>query len=205
MTKAQSEVSRRDFLHLLSALGGGVVGAALMRMVQIAPEPERFITAQTPPEGAGGAAAPSAAPATGGGALAAAYPRTKVASINGLKVGEPVKAAYPDDGSPIYVLKLGQPAVGGVGPDGDIVAFSRLCPHMGCTLKRFITDQNTLVCGCHYSIFDLSKGGMMVLGQATDNLPQVVLEFDEASGDVYATGVRGLLYGRLANVLSSQA
>lgn len=200
MTKEQSEISRRDFLHLLSALGGGVVGAAVMRMVQVAPEPERFITAQTP-AGGGGAAASSAA----GGAIAATYPRTKVANLNDLSVGQPLKAAYPDDGSPIYVLKLGKPAVGGVGPDGDIVAFSRLCPHMGCTLKRFIADQNTLVCGCHYSTFDLSKGGMMVLGQATDNLPQVVLEFDEASGDLYATGVRGLLYGRLSNVLPAQA
>ncbi|RME42775.1 MAG: arsenate reductase (azurin) small subunit, partial [Chloroflexi bacterium] len=131
-------------------------------------------------------------------------PRTKVASAKDLEAGKPLKANYPDNKSPIYVVKLGKAVMGGVGPDGDIVAFSRLCPHMGCTLKQFIADQNTLVCGCHYSVFDLSKGGMMVIGQSTDNLPQVDLEYDAGSGDIYAVGVRGLIYGRLLNVLAPE-
>ena len=56
-------------------------------------------------------------------------------------------------------------------------------------------------CGCHFSIFDAEKGGQMVCGQATENLPRVLLAFDSANGTVSAVGVDGLIYGRQANVL----
>jgi arsenite oxidase small subunit len=49
-------------------------------------------------------------------------------------------------------------------------------------------------------MFDAAKGGLIVIGQATDNLPQLELEVD-AKGDIYAVGVRGLIYGRQANIL----
>ncbi len=214
--REQQEMSRRDFLRMGgAAVGGVVIGAAAMRAVTVAPEPvvvtkevTKEVVKEVPVTATPGAAPPAAAaPAaavTTAFTTALPYPRTKVANAKDLKPGKPLKTTYPDKKSPIYVIKFGRPVMGGVGPDGDIVAFSRLCPHMGCTLKQFIADQGTLICGCHYSMFDLSKGGMMVIGQATDNLPQVVLEYEESSGDIYAVGVRGLIYGRLQNVLTSE-
>jgi len=203
MTNAADEkqstqgVSRRDFLRMSgAAVGGAIVGAAAMRAVSVAPEP-MVVTQEEK-------AAPPAGAVTTTFTTTLPYPRTKIANAKELQVGNPVKATYPDAQSPIYVIKFGRPVMGGVGPDGDIVAFSRLCPHMGCTLKRFNAEAGTLLCGCHYSMFDLSKGGMMVIGQATDNLPQVELEYDEGSGDVYAVGVRGLIYGRPLNVLTTE-
>ncbi len=38
------------------------------------------------------------------------------------------RTSYPDADSPGVLLKLGSRVEGGAGPDGDIVAFSTLCP-----------------------------------------------------------------------------
>jgi len=94
---------------------------------------------------------------------------------------------------------MGRPVNGGVGPEGDIVAYSTLCTHMGCPVS-YDTATRTFRCGCHYSVFDAEMGGQMVCGQATENLPQVKLEVD-AKGTIVATGVNGLIYGRQSNVL----
>ena len=64
------------------------------------------------------------------------YPRVKVANIRNLRVGEPVSFNYPDKDSPAVLIKPGERAHGGVGPDGDIVAYSSLLhPHgLSCCL-----------------------------------------------------------------------
>ena len=143
-------------------------------------------------------AALAATPDTGRTTLA--YPRKAVGAVAQMKVSAPVNFTYPDASSPCVAVKLGSRVPGGVGPDGDIVAYSSLCTHMGCPVA-FDTGTNTFRCGCHYSIFDAEKGGQMVCGQATENLPRVKLAFDSASGTVSAVGVEGLIYGRQANVL----
>ena len=93
-----------------------------------------------------------------------------------LKVDEPVKITYPDDDSPGVLLKLGRRVEGGVGPDGDIVAFSTLCPHKGFPLT--LARRQILNCPGHYSRFDCEKGGQQIFGHATQNLPQFRLRVD---------------------------
>lgn len=118
----------------------------------------------------------------------------KIADLATLEVGNPVPFEYPLEGQSNLLVKLGSDAIGGVGPDGDIVAFSNICTHMGCVLTEFRSDHNVLgPCPCHFTTFDLAHGGMVGLGQATQNLPQVVLEVED--DDVYATGVLRLVYG----------
>jgi arsenite oxidase small subunit len=41
----------------------------------------------------------------------------------------------------------------------------------------------------------------MVCGQATENLPQIVLEYNARNDAVVAVGVEGLIYGRQSNML----
>ncbi len=127
------------------------------------------------------------------------YPANRLANIADLTVNEPLDVAYPDADSPGVLLKLGQPVEGGVGPDGDIVAYSVLCPHKGWFLM-YNTQDRTLNCPGHYSRFDCEAGGQQVWGHATNNLPQFMLRVDD-SGDIYAEGVDELIYGRLSNVL----
>lgn len=128
------------------------------------------------------------------------YPRKAIGNAAQMKAGAPVNFTYPDASSPCVAVKLGMRVPGGVGPDGDIVAYSALCTHMGCPVA-FDAGTNTFKCGCHFSIFDAEKSGQMVCGQATESLPRVKLAFDAKSGAVSAVGVEGLIYGRQANVL----
>ena len=86
--------------------------------------------------------------------------------------------------APGVLLKLGKRVPTGVGPDGDIVGFSTICPHKGFPLNYNKSD-HTLNCPGHYSRFDCDAGGQQIWGQATQNLPQYMLRID-ANGDIYA-------------------
>jgi arsenite oxidase small subunit len=149
--------------------------------------------------GAAGAAI-SAPPAKAAPAPARVeYPSNRLANIRDLKINEPLSVAYPDDDAPGVLVKLGKSAPNGVGPDGDIVGFSTICPHRGIPLS-YNSNDRTLNCPAHYSRFDCEAGGQEIWGHATQNLPQYLLRVD-ANGDIYAEGVDELLYGRLSNVL----
>ncbi|MBK0399917.1 arsenate reductase (azurin) small subunit [Limibaculum sp. M0105] len=154
--------------------------------------------------GAAGAAAATVLPAGQARARGLArvdYPSNRLANVSDLAVNEPLDIAYPDAESPGVLLKLGTPVDGGVGPDGDIVAFSVLCPHKGWLLSYNPGDK-TLNCPGHYSRFDCEAAGQQTWGHATQNLPQFLLRVDD-KGDIHAEGVDELIYGRLSNVLES--
>lgn len=128
------------------------------------------------------------------------YPKRSVGPLTKLSAEAPLMFSYPDAASPCAAVKIGSAVSGGVGPDQDIVAYSVLCTHMGCPVA-YDASLKTFKCGCHFSMFDAEKGGQMICGQATENLPRVRLEYDVKAGTVNAVGVDGLIYGRQANVL----
>jgi arsenite oxidase small subunit len=117
-----------------------------------------------------------------------------------MPVNQTVNFAYPDASSPCVAIRMGAPVAGGVGPNNDIVAFSSMCTHMGCPVA-YDGGTKTFKCGCHFSIFDPENGGQMVCGQATEDLPRVMLDYDTKTGSITAVGIDGLIYGRQANVL----
>ncbi len=129
------------------------------------------------------------------------HPRTKVGTLSSLVVDEPVKFNYPYDSVKNFLFKLGTEASGGVGPDSDVVAFNTLCTHMGGPLSPALSSDYKILgpCPFHLSTFDLTRHGMVVAGQATAGLPQIVLEME--GDDIYATGVLSLLYGFSDNKL----
>ena len=57
-------------------------------------------------------------------------------------------------------------------------------------------------CACHFTTFDLTHRGMVVIGQATENLPQVILELE--GDDVVAIGVNGIVYGYRDNLADGE-
>lgn len=128
------------------------------------------------------------------------YPANRLANIADLQPNVPMDVAYPDADSPGVLLKLGTKVAGGAGPDGDIVAYSVLCPHKGYNLS-YNADDKTLNCPAHFSRFDCEAGGQQVWGHATQNLPQFTLRIDD-KGDIFAEAVDELIYGRLSNVLA---
>jgi arsenite oxidase small subunit len=125
------------------------------------------------------------------------YPSVKIGNIREIKAGEPVQFTYPDSSSPCTLVMLANEAIGGIGPVRNVVAFSSLCPHMGCPVSY---RSGRFVCGCHYSMFDASKNGQTYQGLASQWLAQVSLRLDNASGNIYAEGVEGLVYGRTGNL-----
>lgn len=128
------------------------------------------------------------------------YPELRVAKASELVEGRPAAFAYPLKQQPNLLVKLGTEARRGIGPERDIVAFSTLCPHMGGPLRgRYRHDSKALgPCPMHFSTFDLTKGGIPVHAQATQNLPQIVLRLD--GDDIVAVGVIGLIYGQRNNL-----
>jgi arsenite oxidase small subunit len=114
---------------------------------------------------------------------------------------KPLRFSYPLEGASSILVKLGVKAENGVGPDGDIVAFSVICQHQGCFFDFFnpprtVTSATTTEefppeghCGCHGSIYDLAHDGKVIVGPASYPVPRVLLEYDQATGDIYVTGM----------------
>ncbi len=128
-------------------------------------------------------------------AIVTGYPRTRVASVSELKVNEPLTFMYPTEQTNSALYKLGKPVHRGVGDEGDIVAYNTDCTHMGCPLAGLFKAEHSILgpCACHFTTFDLTKRGQVVIGQATENLPQVLLEIE--GDDIIAVGTLGLAYG----------
>ena len=148
---------------------------------------------------------PGVGPAQG---RVANYPRMKIAVLSRLKKGDAVEFRFPWDHANCasVLVRLGQEAAGGVGPNNDVVAFNGLCPHMGWGIpaKKFYADPGIAgPCPGHWTTFDLTRYGMVVSGHATQGLPQVVLELD--GDDIFAVGVLGLLFGFHNNTAEPKA
>lgn len=126
------------------------------------------------------------------------YPVVEVAPLKDIGMGAAIAFAYPDAGSPAVLLRLRGPAANGVGPGRDIVAYSTLCTHKGCPVS-FKPERKMLICPCHWSTFDPAKAGALIIGQASQQLPQIELRV--ANGVVEAIGVTGLIYGRHTNLV----
>jgi arsenite oxidase small subunit len=125
------------------------------------------------------------------------YPSNRLANVKDLKTNSPMDIAYPDGDSPGILLKLGKSVDGGAGPDGDIVAYSVMCPHNGFILAYDAKDKS-LNCPGHYSRFDCEKEGQQIWGHSNQNLPMFQLRIAD-NGDIFAEGVDELLYGRVSN------
>lgn len=187
----RSTMGRRDFLaFMVGGLGGvtfgGLAGWGLAHWNQ----GEEALTVVSPPTGTAGP-----------GDVMVFYPRVEVARLGELTVGEPVPFEYPLQGQTASLVKLGKPAQYGLGPDGDIVAFSTKCTHMGWPLDGAFNPEECVFGPCpgHFSTFDAAVGGQVVLGQGTQRLPQVVLVIEDDV--IYAEGVLGLVYGYRNNLL----
>lgn len=114
---------------------------------------------------------------------------------------------YPLDNEPNLLLNLASAAPGGVGPNNTLVAYSAVCQHLGCT-PPFISyyppgscngyngGAAFIHCVCHGSTYNPGVqapggGAAIITGPTVSPLPQVLLEWDQTTDEVFAVGVVG--------------
>ncbi len=172
---SQNKIKRRDFLRIGSLAGVAATMAA----------PQQLLAQKINP-------APKSE------AIKTNFPVVDIAPLAEIKPGTDIQFEYPDADSPAVLVRLNGSAQGGIGPNESIVAFSSLCTHKGCPVG-FKKERSMFICPCHWSSFDPAKAGRIIIGQASEPLPQITLRITD--GMVQAVGVSGLIYGRHTNIL----
>jgi len=194
VTKGNDQtVSRRNVLRfaMSTAVVLVVVGVAAVAKSLISPGQTATVQ-QTTQSGSG---------ITTSAASTSLFPKVKVANVSDLQTGKWISFNYPLEETPNLIAKLGQKAQGGVGPDSDIVAFSQICQHLGCIYgfvasgaspscdSSYTAPGPVGYCCCHGTVYDFVNGAKVVSGPSPRPAPQVILEFDGSTGDIYATGM----------------
>ena len=60
-----------------------------------------------------------------------------------------------------------------------IVAYSKICTHVGCPVALYEQQTHHLLCPCHQSTFDMADGAKVVFGPANRALPQLPITVDD--------------------------
>ena len=169
--------SRRNFLKLVLTLSGvAAVGsvASLFRVLEYVPSPN--------------------APPT-------SWPVVKITNISTLDSATPLRFNYPLVDTPSVLVKTGAAAQNGVGPNSDIVAFSAYCQHLGLVYSALPVGSSPpcnsnfkapipqgYCCG-HGGQYNFLKSGQVIGGPPPRPVPQVMLRYDDSTGDIYAIGM----------------
>ncbi|HXW43811.1 MAG TPA: Rieske 2Fe-2S domain-containing protein [Streptosporangiaceae bacterium] len=69
----------------------------------------------------------------------------------------------------------------------NIVAYSKICTHVGCPAALYEQTTHYILCPCHQSTFLATEGARVIFGPATRPLPQLPMGVD-AQGYLIATG-----------------
>src|ERR687895_2068880 len=138
-----------------------------------------------------------------------------------LVVGRNYIFHYPFEGTPCFLINLGQPTgmkvllktengstyewPGGVGPQRGVVAYSAICSHRLTYPTRQISfisyrdrtnaspvsRPNTIHCCSEHSQYDPAAGARVLNGPAPQPLSAILLEYEPASDGLYAVGTLG--------------
>jgi cytochrome b6-f complex iron-sulfur subunit len=106
----------------------------------------------------------------------AVYPPQKIEGAERLMPGSHLYFNYPQRDDPAVLVR---------GKDGEFVAFSRKCVHLGCAIE-FDATRQCLACPCHRGTYD-SRTGYVIYGPPPRPLDQIVLQV-RAGGEVWAVG-----------------
>ena len=62
--------------------------------------------------------------------------------------------------------------------ENTIVAYSKICTHVGCPVALYEQTTHHILCPCHQSTFDAANGANVIFGPAARALPQLPLMVD---------------------------
>ena len=60
----------------------------------------------------------------------------------------------------------------------NIVAYSKICTHVGCPVALYEENTHHILCPCHQSTFDAATGATVIFGPAPRPLPQLPMTVD---------------------------
>jgi len=115
------------------------------------------------------------------------YDEKVVGLVSKIKSAGEIDFNYPDADSPCKAVMV----------NGEIKAYSLLCTHKGCPIMYNATKK-AFRCPCHFSEFDAELNGQMIIGQATENIPEILVKVEDDK--IIAYGVNGLIFGRESNI-----
>ena len=105
-----------------------------------------------------------------------AYPPHKIEGAERVLPGSFLYFSYPKSSDPAVLLRT---------LDGQYLAYSRRCAHLGCTVE-FDKAQRCLLCPCHRGVYD-ARTGYVLYGPPPRPLDQIVLQV-RAGGEIWAVG-----------------
>jgi Rieske Fe-S protein len=111
-----------------------------------------------------------------GGQSLLAYPPVKIEGAERVMPGSSLYFNYPKTSDPAVLLRTA---------DGQYLAFSRKCAHLGCSVD-FDKAQRCLICPCHRGAYD-ARTGYVVYGPPPRPLDQIILQV-RAGGQIWAVG-----------------
>lgn len=185
MTDEKQGLTRRDMMKYMGVVGAAASASAPLPIIlrYISPSPDWPPEKGEIPKGE-----------INLGALDKLAPLT-VFSFNFGKVALPgivVRLDSPPQHQTIGSTEAsGKDISGGEGYSGvpsNIIAYTLKCPHLGCITGTEFESPNVIVCPCHFSKFDLSKGAAVIAGPSPSPLPEIALEL--RNGELIATGWR---------------
>jgi len=106
----------------------------------------------------------------------AVYPPQKIEGAERLMPGSFLYFTYPKREDQAILIRR---------KDGEFVAFSRKCAHLGCAVD-FDPSRQCLACPCHRGTYD-ARTGYVVYGPPPRPLDQIMLQV-RAGGEVWAFG-----------------
>ncbi|HCX29038.1 MAG TPA: hypothetical protein DHU55_04585 [Blastocatellia bacterium] len=109
---------------------------------------------------------------------ALAYPPLKVAGAERVMPGSFLYFSYPTANDPAVLVRA---------HDGEYLAYSRKCAHLGCSVD-FDSERRCFKCPCHQGVYD-PRTGYVMYGPPPRPLDQIMLQM-RAGSEVWAVGKR---------------
>ncbi len=106
------------------------------------------------------------------------YPQVKIEGAERVLPGSFLYFNYPRANDPAVLVRS---------QDGEYIAYSRKCAHLGCSVD-FDHTRRCLSCPCHRGVYD-ARTGYVVYGPPPRPLDQIVLQM-RAGGELWAVGRR---------------
>ena len=106
------------------------------------------------------------------------YPPKKIEGAERVLPGSFLYFNYPRASDPAVLVRT---------QDGEYVAYSRKCAHLGCSVD-YDSARRCLACPCHRGTYD-ARTGYVVFGPPPRPLDQIVLQM-RAGGELWAVGRR---------------